>query len=65
MEQLKTELAQCRGALKKETAMFKQLEGKKISEDILTEGLTRELDKVSIVLREAKISISWPVGLGA
>ncbi len=46
VDQLQTELAQCREALKTKSTKVNQLEGKKISEDILTEGVTRELEKV-------------------
>ncbi len=49
VDKLQTELAQCREALNDESTRVKQLAGKKISEDILTEGVTRELEKVCSV----------------
>ncbi len=49
VDKLQTELAQCREALKDESTRVKQLAGKKVSEDILTEGVTRELEKVCSV----------------
>ena len=47
VERLQTELLQYKERLKKESAKVKQLEGDKMSESILTEGVTRELEKVS------------------
>lgn len=46
VDRLQTELAQCKDFLKTEREKIKQLEESKISEDILSEGLTKELEKV-------------------
>ena len=46
VERLQAEQLQYKERIKKESAKVKQLEGDKMSESILTEGVTRELEKV-------------------
>ncbi|XP_064403758.1 coiled-coil domain-containing protein 170-like isoform X2 [Halichondria panicea] len=62
VDKLQTELAQCREALKDESTRVKQLAGKKVSEDILTEGVTRELEKHKAFIRRLTKAVNLDSG---